>query len=385
MYHSRYHPETSIQTRGIGLYGDELVIPNHTLGPDRWLDSPTHTYLQQGLDLETRLNLPTDTDNFDHEAVSALLSAFHDLAQQERVLPIIAWFYAAPLRPYVDTFQKDMAFHHLNVLSEKEYPTKSLLATLWGSFGMTGEPYPVNSRKTLIEIISATNGIPVWLHGYDPQELTDEQLLTFHGSLWEASVAGFAGEEDVNNRSDTQWLRAPCVISDSEPIPDQTVRDLVIETRLKTETTEIKKTIDSLFGDVRLDTGSELPQTVPKLNHHALAYYQYVTSVDTEIICSAWQWARRHTDQNLSPDTAVNPAMVTSINKRGLNGIQTVAFGIEMYNRFVEWLDAPLDPIVKETTDETLKHVIDMKSRAPPEVDVPPIFDPSAGLTNDSS
>ncbi len=48
MHHSNYHPATKIEVRNIGLYRNELVIPNYTLGSNGWKNSPTHTYLKQG-------------------------------------------------------------------------------------------------------------------------------------------------------------------------------------------------------------------------------------------------------------------------------------------------------------------------------------------------
>jgi hypothetical protein len=361
MYHSRYHPETSIQTRDIGLYGNELVIPDQTLGPDGWRDSPTHTYLKQGLPPETKINLPTDTNDYDQETVSTILETFRDLARHERVLPIIAWYYAAPLRPYIEEFSGGVGFDHLSVTSAHEDSTKLLLATLCRSFGMSGEPYPVTSFNTLVGALSATNGIPVWLHGYKPNKLTNDQLDDIHRQLERAATIDVILGPDINNQTDIHVHRSPCVISGTQSLQDPTARQWVIETDVEADADKISNRLGELFGDVRPDTESDLPQTVPHPNQHALAYYQFLTPLNTEVVCSAWQWAREQTHHVLSEQISPEQYTTEIASRLGLKGIQTVAFGFEMHTRFVESLDDSSTLLSEDVLNNALRYLVRRK------------------------
>jgi hypothetical protein len=358
MYHSRYHPETRIRTREIGLYEHELVIPGHTLGPSGWRDSPNHTYLEQGLEPETRVNLPTDTDDYNQETVSSLFEAFQDVAHHERALPIIAWFYAAPLRPLVEDFSDGVGFHHISVTYDKEDPTRFLLAALCRSFGMSGQPYSVTPFDTLVEVLSATNGVPVWFHGYDPNELTNDQLVNVHRQLERASTVDVILVPGINDRTDIHLHRSPCVLSGEQPLQDSTARRWVIETDLDGEAGEVKNRLVDLFGDARPDTEYALPRTVPSPNQHALAYYRFLTSLNTETVCAAWQWAREQTHRILSKQSSVN-----GVDGWDLKGVQTVAFGFEMQKRFSESLDELSSPLKIEALNNALNYLIYEKTR----------------------
>jgi hypothetical protein len=213
---------------------------------------------------------------------------------------------------------------------------------------MSGKPYPVTSFNILVGALSATNGIPVWIHGYKPNELTDDQLDDIHRQLERAATIDVILGPDINNRTDIHVHRSPCVISGEQPLQDPVALRWVIETDVEAAADEISTRLGDLFGDVRPDTESDLPQTVPHPNQHALAYYQFLTSLNTEVVCSAWQWAREQTHHVLSEQISPEQYTTEIARKVGLKGIQTVAFGFEMHTRFVESLD---DSSTMLTTD----------------------------------
>jgi hypothetical protein len=151
------------------------------------------------------------------------------------------------------------------------------------------------------------------------------------------------------------------VISGKQSLQDPAARQWVVETDVEADADEISTRLCDLFGDVRPDTELDLPQTVPHPNQHALAYYQFLTSLNTEVVCSAWQWAREQTHHVLSEQLATEQYTTEITKKVGLKGIQTVAFGFEMHSRFVESLDDFSTVLTTEALNNALRDLIHRK------------------------
>jgi primase-polymerase (primpol)-like protein len=347
--------------RHMGAYGDEFAIPNHTLTPDGWTDTPDTVYLEREIGAERRVSLPTDRDQADEEAVAKILETLPYTRETDRFLPVLGWFYAAPFRPVIDGLSEDGEFNHLNITGDTGSGKTASLSYLWRCFGMSGEPFSVDSSAfAQLATFSSTRSIPLWFDEYKPSDIQGYKLDRFHDKLRKANRGAFAERGNADKTTDSYKIQAPCVVSGEQTIQGPAERRRSIMTQFKTSTTDpdapTAKRFKELVGMARMDDGElQIADEAPSPGDHALAYYKHVTGTDTESVREAWHDALEEAHAVLA-----DLGVVEELDDLELQGLQTVVFGMKMYRQFAEGVGADAAALPDdEDVRAGLEHVVD--------------------------
>lgn len=177
-------------TRHMGLHGDEWVTPQGVLTADGWADEPDNVYVDRDIGVERKWALtPDDGAEFDNEEVARILELLPQTRDTERLLPALAWFYAAPLRPYI--YDWTGQFNLLFVLDGTGAGKTTTLETMWNAFGMEGDPLTADDTKfTLLSILGASNAVPMWFDEYKPSDMADYEGDRFWNELRKTTRGG---------------------------------------------------------------------------------------------------------------------------------------------------------------------------------------------------
>lgn len=347
--------------RHMGVYGDEFAVPNHTLSPDGWTDTPDTVYLERGIGAERRVSLPTDRDDLDTEAVAEIVENVPYTREVDRFLPVLGWFYAAPFRPIIDELSEDGEFNHLNITGDTGSGKTASLSYLWRCFGMSGEPFSVDSSAfAQLATFSSTSSIPLWFDEYKPSDIQGYKLDRFHDKLRKANRGAFAERGNADKTTESYKIQAPCVVSGEQAIQGPAERRRSIMAQFKTSTTDADtptaKRFKDLTGAARMEDGElEIADSAPSPGEHALAYYQHVTATDTETVRDAWHDALEEAHAVVS-----DLGVVEDLDDLEVQGLQTVVFGIKMYRQFAESISADTAALPDENeVRAALEHVVD--------------------------
>lgn len=347
--------------RHMGVYGDEFVIPDNTLTADGWTRDPDTVYLEREIGAERRLNLPTDRDDPDTEVVAEIVENLPYTREVNRFLPVLGWFYAAPFRPMIEELSEDGEFNHLNITGDTGSGKTASLSYLWRCFGMSGEPFSVDSSAfAQLATFSSTRSIPLWFDEYKPNDIQGYKLDRFHDKLRKANRGAFAERGNADKTTESYKIQAPCVVSGEQAIQGPAERRRSIMAQFKTSTTDADtptaKRFKDLTGAARMEDGElEIGETAPSPGEHALAYYQHVTGTDSETVREAWHDALEEAHAVVS-----DLGVVEDLDDLEVQGLQTVVFGIKMYRRFAESVGADVAALPDDSeVRAALEHVVD--------------------------
>jgi len=110
--------------------------------------------------------------NYDPDEVAEILRLMPQTRDAERFVPVLGWFYAAPLKPQIMDWEGE--FNVLNVLGDTGSGKTTTLETLWQMFGMGGELLAADTTGfTMLTAISSTNALPVIFDEYKPADMRD--------------------------------------------------------------------------------------------------------------------------------------------------------------------------------------------------------------------
>lgn len=221
-----------VATRNLGYFesrqGPAWVWPGGTLIPADSDNALEVEYVDSdsGLAKNTRY-AESDAEDV-AEIASEVLPQLPLLNAAEVTLPIIGWFFAAPLRPRIQA--ECGGFPTLFVWGLQGSGKSSLLQDVfWPLVGVVSEPYScVKTTFTLIKLLSTTNSVPVVLDEYKPKDMKTEQLNTLHRyirSLYKREVQE-RGHQD--QRVIALPLRAPlCLAGETRPSEPAIVERLI--------------------------------------------------------------------------------------------------------------------------------------------------------------
>ncbi len=138
----------------------------------------------------------------------------------EVILPVIGWFFAAPLKPRIQRVLGHFPF--LCVWGSPGSGKSTLLAEVfWPLMGVARtEPFSATETEfALLRLLSATNSIPVFIDEYKPGDMARSRRQTLHRYLRRL----YTGEDESRGRADqsvvTYHLQAPlCLAGESRPI-----------------------------------------------------------------------------------------------------------------------------------------------------------------------
>lgn len=346
--------------RHMGIHDDELVVPDQTLAADGWTDTPEHVYLDREIGAERRVCLPDDADA-DLDAVSDIVESLPQTRDPERLLPVLGWFYAAPMRPIIESFSESGEFNHLSVTGDTGSGKTATLGYLWRCFGMSGEPFSVDSSSfAQLATFSATNSIPLWFDEYKPSDIRDYKVDRFHDLYRKATRGAFAERGNADKTTTSYKIQAPVVVSGEQAIQGPAERRRSIMTQFRTETTdagtETAQQFKSLIGQARMDGDDvQIGSDAPDPADHALAYYQFVCDSDQEHLRELWYNALERAHRRLD-----RMGVVDALDDLEIQGIQTVIFGYDIMKEFAGSIGADPDAIPdRDALDDAIAYVID--------------------------
>lgn len=354
---------TRVGTEFIGLAKsrDEWVAPTGTLAADGWADDPENKYYAKGgdddhqtaLGQKWRLKPDEDTD-YSREDVASVCELLPHTRPPERGLPILGWFYAAPLKPYIHDWEGE--FNLLQVYGDTGSGKTSTIQLYWQAFGADPDPFSASDTAFTIEKHMAEScGLPVWFDEYKPADIEDYRLKRLHRRLREVTRERVVAKGQADLSEVTFKLRAPVVFSGEQQINEVAVRRRTIMTNVTQASTLDGTETIAAFGEL---TGTPYEdadgqQHDPEgydLTAHALAYYRYILGQDETRLRELWIDARERVSEILTE------LQIGSVDNTERQGIQTVIFGASVYREFAESMGADADAL---PTEADLKDAVD--------------------------
>lgn len=128
--------------RHMGRHSNEIVLPAGTLTADGWDNEPSRRYIERSLGIERKVTLSPEneggTEEDVRETVRGILKLLPQTRDIERFVPVIGWFYVAPLRPIITTITGE--FPVLSITGGTGAGKTSTLETMWELLGVAGDP-----------------------------------------------------------------------------------------------------------------------------------------------------------------------------------------------------------------------------------------------------
>lgn len=344
-------------SKHIGLHttaaGPEFVTPEGSLGPDGWLDDPAVLYTDESSQLIPlwQLGDGREPGDVDPDAIAEILELLPETRDAERFLPVLGWFYAAPLRPYIQDWSGE--FNVLNVLGDTGAGKTATLETLWRLFGMDGELLTAESTPfTMLTALASSNSLPVIFDEYKPADMNDRRKDKLHRYLRTSTKGGIESKGNADRTTDNYHLHAPVCLAGEQPIQGPAEERRSIMTTFTRDAvvgeTAHSRAFAKLTGG---KAAGEYHDGLP-LKDHALAFYTWILSQDERDLRDQWRAARdrvlavlngRDVDAGVLDDTVIQ-------------GFQTVRFGCELYRAFAR--EFGVDPGATPVTDDAIDDAI---------------------------
>lgn len=345
----------------MGLHDGELAIPNRTLTADGWTDAPRHKYLEKEIGAERRVSLPDEDADANLDDVAKIVETLHQTRDSERMLPVLGWFYAAPLRPVIESFNESGEFNHLSVTGETGSGKTATLGYLWRCFGMSGEPFSVDSSSfAQLATFSSTNSIPLWFDEYKPSDIREYKMDRFHDLFRKATRGAFAERGNADKTTTSYKIQAPICVSGEQQIQGPAERRRSIMTQFRSETTDAgtstAKRFKDLIGDARMDDDDDIKITrdAPDPADHALAFYKWACDVDNDHIRDVWYQSLEDAHSHLNQD------VVESMDDLETQGVQTVIFGFNIMHEFGRSVGVDEGALPgRDALDDAISYVVD--------------------------
>lgn len=347
--------------RHMGLYDDELVVPDRTLTADGWTDAPAHVYLDREIGAERRVHLPDDDVVDDLDAVADIIETLPQTRDSERLLPVLGWFYAAPLRPVIESFSESGEFNHLSVTGDTGSGKTATLGYLWRCFGMSGEPFSVDSSSfAQLATFSATNSIPLWFDEYKPSDIRDYKVDRFHDLYRKATRGAFAERGNADKTTTSYKIQAPVVVSGEQSIQGPAERRRSVMTQFRSETTDpgtdTARRFKELIGGAVVDGDDiQIGTDAPNPSDHALAYYQFVCDADDSHLQELWYDSLERAHRRLDA-----MGVVDALDDLEIQAVQTVIFGYDIMKEFAGRVGADIDALPsRQALDDAIAYMVD--------------------------
>ena len=320
-------------TKQIGLHGDEFVTPEGSLTADGWVDAPGVVYTDDSSQINPlwRLTPEKDVDDVDRDAVGEILKLLPQTRDSERFLPVLGWFYAAPVRPLVQDWKGQ--FNLLNVLGDTGAGKTATLEVLWKLFGMESELLTAETTPfTMLTALSSTQSVPVVFDEYKPADMNPRRKDKLHRYLRTTTKGGVESKGNADRTTDNYHLHAPVCLAGEQPIQGPAEERRAILTTFTREgvigDTPQSRAFTKLTGG---KVGGEYYDGLP-LTDHALEYYTWLLDQDADELRTLWVESRERVTDLLDDrghETDVLDDLV-------IQGFQTVQFGCTLFREFAQ-------------------------------------------------
>ncbi len=201
--------------------GPRWVTPDGVLGPAGEAADEDIVFVPSGASLHRRVAYrPPEDPAREAAAAAVILPAILDLNAPEVVLPILGWFFAAPLRQRI---AEHLGHFPILIVWGTQGSGKSTLVmeVFWPLFGVvSAEPYSATETEfALLKLLSATNSVPVFIDEYKPFDMPRHRRNALHRYMRRL----YTGEVEERGRADqtlvTYRLAAPlCIAGETRPI-----------------------------------------------------------------------------------------------------------------------------------------------------------------------
>jgi DNA primase catalytic core len=197
------------------------ISPGGCLAPAEASAEPTGiVYVSSGATLGDRVRYDEVTLSEVNAAAAVILPQLLALNSPAVILPILGWFFAAPLKP---RFIRLLGHFPILVVwgSQGSGKTSLIMEIFWPLLGViSAEPYSATETEfALLKLISATNSVPVFIDEYKPFDMPRFRLNTLHRYMRRL----YSGEVEERGRADqtvvSYRLSAPlCLAGETRPI-----------------------------------------------------------------------------------------------------------------------------------------------------------------------
>lgn len=323
---------------GLSDSGDEFVTPVGSLTADGWADRPEYEFYSKGGEghtsgpLQQKWELDADEEiEIDEDDVGRICELLAKSREPARGLPILGWFYAAPIKALIHEWEHE--FPLLSPHGDTGTGKTSIIETYMRAFGGTGEP--LSSTDTMFtkeKHLAESRGFPIWIDEYKPTEMSERYLNHLHQRLKEVTKERTMPKGRPDLGMTMLHMRAPVVLSGEQKVSDPAVRRRSILTNLTREPTrdgtEMKAAFGELTGTAYEDEDEE--QHYPDgfdLRQHAMAYYRWILSIETDELRQRWNDARETVKEFLE-------RFGVTLEASEQRGLQTIVFGTDVHRAF---------------------------------------------------
>lgn len=201
--------------------GPRWVTPDSVIVPVANSEPEDIVYVPSGSSLSRRVRVRQPADpRAEGAAAAVILRELLRVNTPEVMLPIIGWFFAAPLKPRITS--RLGRFPILVVWGTQGSGKSSLIMdVMWPLCGVvSSEPYSATETEfALLKLLSATNSLPVFIDEYKPFDMPRHRRNQLHRYMRRL----YTGEVEERGRADqtvrTYSLAAPlCIAGETRPI-----------------------------------------------------------------------------------------------------------------------------------------------------------------------
>jgi len=202
--------------------GDLWIGPDGLLGPVGVdVSAEDLVYVPSGATLHERVRYRLPAEPRAEATVAAtVLPSLLELNTPEVLLPILGWFFAAPLKPRITA-----KLGHFPILvvwgTQGSGKSSLIMEVFWPLLGVvSSEPYSATETEfATLKLLSATNSVPVFVDEYKPFDMPQKKRHVLHRYMRRL----YTGEVEERGRADqtlvTYRLAAPlCLAGETRPI-----------------------------------------------------------------------------------------------------------------------------------------------------------------------
>lgn len=334
------------KTSKLGLHDDEIVTVDGVLGTD----DPRHRYVEKNIAMENKFQLEQVGD-YDAEEVAQILELLPQVRDKERWLPVLGWWYASLLTPYIRNWEGEIPF--LGVFGETGSGKTSGIQALSQMIGMDTAPASARSTKfSLQQHFAASTNIPLWIDEYKPSDLEKWRVDTLHDYIRTATRGGETNSGNADKSEDRYIYRSPVLVSGEQVIHGSAENRRMIPVKLRKASTkgETAERWMELTGGTSDQNGEITHYDGYDLSEHAPAIWQYILDLDKETAQEVWRDAKEDAYE-IAFDAGVD-----DLESLEVNSIAMVKFGLAIYQHFCSTVDADPD-LTEDEIEQALQYI----------------------------